>query len=205
MRVVFPDEMREIDKITVDSGVPSLILMEHAARSLFEEVVKTNALKITVFCGAGNNGGDGYALARLLKYCGFNPEVVAIYTPKTKDCRKNVQLFKNSGGLIYRFQKLSKSKLNSIISGSELIVDAIFGTGFKGKLPAEIIDLMKIVNTLGKKVLAVDTPSGVNCENGEVCPITFECFKTVTFGALKFGQLLFPSRNFLTRLYNKKH
>ncbi|MDK2951032.1 MAG: ADP-dependent NAD(P)H-hydrate dehydratase / NAD(P)H-hydrate epimerase [Kosmotogales bacterium] len=197
MRVVFPEEMREIDRITVERGVPSLILMEHAARSLFEEIVRTDVLKITILCGAGNNGGDGYALARLLKFCGFDPEVVAIYAPKTKDCKKNVQLFKNSGGSIYRFQKLSKSKLNSIINESELIVDAIFGTGFRGELPGEISELIKNINNLKKAVLAVDTPSGINCENGEVCPLTFDCHKTITFGALKFGQLLFPARNFL--------
>ena len=142
MKVAFPDQMRKIDKTIIDSGVPSLLLMEEAARSVFEEIRRFSLSNAVVLCGGGNNGGDGYTVARLLLCAGIRVKVVQCYVPSTVDCKANATLYSSLGGQIIVIGE--KTDVEELLSKADIVIDAVFGTGFHGDLEsgvAQIFDL----------------------------------------------------------------
>ena len=192
MKLVLPEKMKEIDKKTIEElGVPSLLLMESAAAAVELQVLSFSPRKILLLCGRGNNGGDAYAAGRKLLARGLEVSALSLGMPVTKEARLNYRLFKAFGGKVYKYTELTK-KTRSFISEHDLILDGLFGVGFKGSLSAEMIDLIEYVNALSAIKVAVDIPSGVDGTNGSINPIAFKANVTVTFGAGKPGHFFFP-------------
>jgi NAD(P)H-hydrate epimerase len=201
MKIVFPDEMKSIDKETIEMGVPSLVLMESASIEVMNVIKEKFGRKILILCGPGNNGGDGYALARRLTVSGYNVVAYSWKNPKTKDCIHNRDLFADIGGTIKKFDNYND--LITDIKNSEVVVDGIFGTGFKGTLPGEIIDAFNEINKHECSRVAIDISSGINGSTGEVNQAAFLADVTVTFGLPKFGHYLQPGKYYTGELIVK--
>lgn len=187
--ILTPAQMKSVDEYAINTlGVPSLQLMENAGRSVVEVaklyLKKLKKKNIVVFCGKGNNGGDGFVIARLMKEQGANVVVVLMEseTELTGDAAEN---FKKLNGIqtiqFEKFQTLKNPHCN-------LIVDAIFGTSFYGSLQGKYSDAVNWISEQKKCLkLAVDIPSGLNGETGAVASIAVKADATVTFSNPKIG------------------
>ena len=200
LRVLFPKEMKEVDEKIIRNGIPSFLLMEHAARSVAETVLEMNREPVTVLCGTGNNGGDGYALARLLRNAGIRTSIVSSGKPKTEDAILNRNLFIESAGKCFSLDEVDDGVLHSLLADSSIVIDALFGTGFSGALSGRIARLVEVVNSLECARVAVDIPSGVDGSSGRVDNLAFQAHKTVTFGAPKVGHFYYPGKHFTGEL-----
>ncbi len=183
--------MQNLDWETINRiGIPSLVLMEQAATGVAETAVKLfpSAHRILVVAGKGNNGGDGIAAARLLKVrFGREVEVFLPYGREElkEDCRVQFDIA----------QKLGIKFLSGLppLKDYNLIIDAIFGTGFKPPIKGRWVEVVNALNGSGKPVLAVDIPSGISSDGGEVVEPVVRATVTVTFALPKYGQVLFPA------------
>ena len=184
MYILTNQQMRAADEYTMKTlGVPSLLLMERAGIALADEAESMTAGKIVCVCGGGNNGGDGFVCARILKSRGREVAVVFYAEKQSADCRINMEKWVSTGGEI----------LEKIPEDVALIVDCMYGTGFRGALLDSDMGMAKEINarkTQGAKVLSADMPSGVNGENGNVEGVAVFADKTLCLGALKMGALL---------------
>lgn len=198
MKIAYPDEMRKIDLRTIEMGVPSIVLMESAAIAVASEIMKRTPKKATLLCGRGNNAGDAYAVGRHLLANNVEVFAVKLAEPSTKDCRKNYRLFRKFGGKIIKIHNLWKHW--NKVKDSDVFVDGIYGTGFKGHLSPEIVELLEAANKTHAFKVAVDIPSGVDGKNGEVRPTAFKADLTATFGLSKPGHFFYPGRAFVGRL-----
>jgi NAD(P)H-hydrate epimerase len=201
MKIVFPDEMKSIDKETIEMGIPSLVLMESASIEVMNVIKERFGRRILILCGPGNNGGDGYALARRLMVSGYDVVTYSWKNPKTEDCIHNHDLFAEIGGTIKKFDNYND--LIADIKNSEVVVDGIFGTGFKGTLPNEIIDVFNVINRHRCRRVAIDISSGINGKTGEVNQVAFLADVSVTFGLPKFGHYLQPGKYYTGELIVK--
>ncbi|MEA2067456.1 MAG: NAD(P)H-hydrate dehydratase [Thermotogota bacterium] len=201
MKIVFPDEMKSIDKETIEMGVPSLVLMESASIEVMNVIKEKFGGRVLILCGPGNNGGDGYALARRLKVSGYDVIAYSWKNPKTKNCIHNRDLFADIGGAIKKIDNFND--LIADIKNSEVVVDGIFGTGFKGTLPSKIIDVFNVINSHKCSRVAIDISSGINGNTGEVNQIAFLADVTVTFGLSKIGHYLQPGKYYTGELIVK--
>jgi ADP-dependent NAD(P)H-hydrate dehydratase / NAD(P)H-hydrate epimerase len=181
--------MRAVDRWAIEEqGVPSLELMEAAGRALAEAVAEL-ALEgpIRVVCGKGNNGGDGFVAARLLREMGFRVEVLLLWPGE--DLRGDAAVnFERCGG------DLVEGAFEGRLAGSGAIVDAIFGTGFEGEPREPAAGAVRAINGCSAPVVACDIPSGVDASTGEVAGEAVCADLTVTFHAAKVGQRIAPGK-----------
>jgi len=181
--------MRGVDRWAIEEvGVPSLGLMEAAGRALAEAVAGLAPEgPVRIVCGKGNNGGDGFVAARLLRGMGFEVEVLLLWPAEglRGDAAVN---FERSGG------ELVEGDLAGRLAGSGAVVDAIFGTGFEGAPREPAAEAISAVNGCGAPVVACDIPSGVDASSGEVEGEAVEAEVTVTFHAAKLGQRIAPGK-----------
>jgi NAD(P)H-hydrate epimerase len=204
--VMSRDEVRAFDRWAIETvGIPGMVLMENAARSC-AELIKEKLLgvakplawaakpdrKVCIFCGTGNNGGDGYVIARHLINSGFTV-VVVLCGDRNKvkgDAKTNLEILVQLGQPIEELQmtpgKIS-SQVERLAAGADMIVDALFGTGLSGHLSEEYVELIESINAAGCPVLAVDIPSGLDCDTGKVLGAAVHANYTVTFVAVKKG------------------
>ncbi len=192
------DEVRAFDAWAINElGIPGVVLMENAGRScaelIKEKLAGVSHSKVCIFCGTGNNGGDGYVIARhLLNNSGFEVTVVICgERGKIKgDAKINLDVLE---GLGQRIEKLNldgdevRSEIETFAAGADMLVDAIFGTGLSGKLNDEYKELIESINSQGCPILAVDIPSGLDCDSGEPLGVAVKASYTVTFAAIKRG------------------
>ncbi|MCD4848897.1 MAG: NAD(P)H-hydrate dehydratase [Candidatus Aegiribacteria sp.] len=190
---VTPFEMSKFDARAVKAGTPGDVLMERAgtaAAIVAMAMTQPDKGHIQVWCGPGNNGGDGLVLARQLKKRGYEVCAVLATTPGkslSHNCQSNLGRFVQSGGKV-----LAPQKLNDLPDSPALVVDSLLGTGFSGKLKDVFAECTDIIRHSHCKVLAIDTPTGVNGKTGSVDPHTPRADTTVTFAAPKAGLLLPP-------------
>ena len=187
-------QLRRLDRLaTLKYGIPSLILMENAGIACADEILKRFKLRkgsrVLIFCGPGNNGGDGFVVARQLFNKGLQPVVFTFQkeTDMKPDSRANFVIVKKLGIKIVKQARFSRKLLESYKKGAKLIVDALFGIGLSRPLSSPYSDLIPWINKAGIPVVAVDVPSGMNSDTGAV---PGECVKaglTVTFAAPKKG------------------
>ena len=176
-------------------AIPSLILMENAGRSVAEEakkMLKSRSAPILIFCGYGNNGGDGFVAARHLTNKGYKVLVILI-GPKKKMSGDTSLNFKIITKMKIRIKKITNGRqINSVfkkLKKPQLIIDAIFGIGVKDRLNNFYCQLIEKINSLPTPVLSVDIPSGLDADMGRALPISIEAKKTVTMGMIKRGFL----------------
>jgi hydroxyethylthiazole kinase-like uncharacterized protein yjeF len=181
-------QMNEADRLTMAAGTPGSLLMQRAGEAVAREVARRWARPrpITVLCGPGNNGGDGFVAAIALAQSGWPVRVGLLGELRT--LRGDAQLYAKrwSGGI---------EPLNAqVIEGAELVVDALFGSGLSRPLDAQAIDTLALATRRGVPLIAVDVPSGVMGDSGESLGAA-AAVCTVTFAGKKPGHLLLPGRD----------
>lgn len=200
MLVVTSDEMRNIEKKAIESGSTYLGLMEKAGGSVAEkaaEIINAEKLRnVVILCGKGNNGGDGFVAARFLSSEDCNITVIlADGEPKTADAKLNFDLMPQNVKTISYISE--KQNCIDSIKNADILLDAIYGIGFKGALKPEMHELSGYYNGNEKAVkIAVDLPSGIVCDTGEIINGCFNADYTVTFTLLKPLHILYPSMDF---------
>lgn len=196
-RVMSRDEVRAVDRWAIEAvGVPGVVLMENAGRSCAErareELRGVAEPRVCVFCGTGNNGGDGYVIARHLRNVGVKV-AVAVCGDRAKirgDARTNLDILERLGCAAEVLRPDGPdpaAAVRALAGGANLVVDALFGTGLQGPLRAEYRTLVEAINALGVPILAVDIPSGLDCDTGEPLGTAIRAACTVTFVAVKRG------------------
>lgn len=180
--------MREADARTIAAGTPGLVLMERAGEAVARAAAGISGVPgpVLVLCGPGNNGGDGFVAARLLVERGYAVTVALL--GRREDLRGDAAAMAGrwAGEIIPATQ--------TRIEGAGLVVDALFGSGLARDLGGEASDLVEKVNASARPVLAVDLPSGIDGDTGEVRGAAVRAMRTVTFATRKPGHLLFPGR-----------
>lgn len=191
-RSVTAEEMRRLDqKASEDFGIPSLLLMENAGRGIAELIFNLRtARRILILCGKGNNGGDGFVIARHLSNRGLSVKIVLCADPA-----------KLSGDTKINFDIVSKMKIPcTVISdhfeenrlavdfqNADLIVDALFGVGLNAPLVGLCAKVVTLLNHSGREVLSVDIPSGLHADTGQALGVAVVARMTATLGLPKKG------------------
>ncbi len=200
MKVVTADEMRSIDRRTIDEyGVTSSVLMERAGLAVAERIRGLfEKRKVIVIAGGGNNGGDGIGVARNLFNWGWNVRVLLLLRENkfSQDCRTQYMTAKKM-----KVPMEFRSDISGADLHSALIVDAIFGTGINKEVKAPVSDIISFLNRSGVPVLSVDIPSGISADNGRVMGEAVRAEYTVTFGLPKVGHFLYPGAEHTGKLF----
>jgi NAD(P)H-hydrate epimerase len=187
LRYVTPDEMQRIDAFAIDTvGIPGVVLMENAGRAAFEQAYIGLAGKnapALVLCGRGNNGGDGFVIARHLLNNRIETDVYVVGAlSKIKgDAGVNLRILKRMGVPIRRVTKKSLPELRRKVKQAGLIVDALLGTGLSGEVTGMFHEIISLINGAGRPVLSVDIPSGLDGITGKPLGIAIVANATVTF------------------------
>jgi NAD(P)H-hydrate epimerase len=187
------DEVRAIDRRAIEEfGVPGVVLMENAGRGAAELLISLGVPGlVTICCGKGNNGGDGFVIARHLDNRGVPVRVFLFAKPEelTGDALINYRIIAKSGLpiTIYPDASFDDRALSGELARSAWIVDALFGTGLTGAVRPPFQRVIATINASKARVLAVDIPSGLDCDTGEPLGPTVRADHTVTFVAMKKG------------------
>ncbi len=203
MRVLSAAQMREADRRTIeDIGIPSLVLMENAGRQVVAamEAIHTDLLdrQVAVLCGRGNNGGDGFVVARTLVQRGVDVSVFLIgqVADVRGDARVNLDILGRLGLTVVEVADGQAWELHlSEVRDCTLIVDAIFGTGLNAPVRGLIESVITDVNASGIPVVAIDLPSGLSADSCDLIGESIDAGTTVTLGAPKLPLVLPPAEN----------
>ncbi len=195
--VATPDQVRAMDAHTIEElGVSSMALMELAGRGVSAEVarwVRRDARQeVCVFAGRGNNGGDGYVVARHLHLSGFPVRVVGMGGEHSPDCATNRAVAEKLG------IEITEEAPKHLEGG--LVVDALLGTGLKENLRGGVLERVAAINALECPVIAVDMPTGICGETGRVLGDAVRADATVAIGRAKLGALGSPGADFVGEL-----
>jgi NAD(P)H-hydrate epimerase len=185
-------QVRSIDaKAIAEYGLPGIVLMENAGRGAAEILVELDAHGPVVICaGKGNNGGDGFVIARHLELFGVETRVLLFCDPHelAGDAATNFHVLVRAQ---QRLDVLGKSPdaaaLDQKLSAADWIVDALLGTGMQGSIREPYLAVIEAINRSGKKVFAVDLPSGMDCDTGQPLGACIRADHTATFVARKIG------------------
>lgn len=191
--------MKNLDTAAIDRfAIPGIVLMENAAAAVVQVIGSTFALteesKCVIVCGKGNNGGDGFAVARHLNRLGVDVNLACFFDTSrlAADALTNYQI---AGKL--NIPKISDIQdLELALADADFVVDALYGIGFRGRLRGDDQRIADTVNRFGKYVFAVDIPSGLNADTGKVTGSPIKADKTITFTAYKPAQFLFPAADY---------
>jgi len=195
--VMSREQVRAFDRWAIETlGISGVVLMENAGRSC-AELIKSRLAgiarpKVCIFCGAGNNGGDGYVIARHLLNSDFRVTVIVVGDRnKIKgDAKINLDILDRLGQPIELLNLADKdiaSRVKALAGGVDMLVDSIFGTGLDRQLSNEYQQLIGSINTQDCPILAVDIPSGLDCDSGRPLGAAIRADYTVTFAAVKTG------------------
>lgn len=189
--------MREIDKYCIETlKIPGIVLMENAALKVLKNLDLENNNSFAVICGKGNNGGDGFAIARHLQALDKKIEVFLI-GPKegmSEDCNINYTILKNMGVTISKIDNLEDiHELRDSVARCEVTIDAVFGTGLSKNVDGIYDTVISIINENSMNTVAIDVPSGFNSDTGKVKGNCVKAHKTITFQLYKKGFLNYES------------
>lgn len=200
LKACYASQMRSIDKAAEQVGkIPGIVLMENAAMACVRELERDFDLagkSVAIFCGSGNNGGDGLAIARHLYNMGVKVKVYLVGGIEfSGDAKINFDIV--NGTDIAVDTVTDTDAFSYVIRSYDIIIDAILGTGIQGDVRAGIFDIIKLINENARYVLSVDVPSGIDSDSGKICGICVNADKTVTFGAYKTGMFFYPAADCL--------
>jgi hydroxyethylthiazole kinase-like uncharacterized protein yjeF len=205
VKIVTAQQMRELDRRAIqERGIPGLTLMENAGRAAAEAAARmTEAYPdrpIVIVCGPGNNGGDGFVVARRLREVGR--EVAVFLAAKagdvSGDARTNLDRLAQDGVNVTEVADVEP--VTQACCGAALVVDALLGTGLSGKVHGLPGQLIEAINRLCQRVLAVDIPSGLHADSGEPLGLAVRAEETVTMGLPKIGLFLYPGMDYAGRV-----
>jgi hydroxyethylthiazole kinase-like uncharacterized protein yjeF len=198
MIVVTAAEMRALDRWTIEHGTPGRVLMERAgagAARVLRDRLRRPRGPVVVVCGRGNNGGDGFVVARHLRRARVPVEVwlAAPAADVRGDAARMLAAWRRSGGTVHDADRpAGQETLARRLAGAGAIVDALFGTGLDAPLAGAARALVEAINGCGAPVLAVDLPSGLSADTGLPLGAAVRATVTATFGFPKVGQLTYP-------------
>lgn len=191
MRYLSAEESRNVDWLAKSQGhIMGIVLMENAGRGIAEILLAENPKgKVVICCGRGNNGGDGFVIARHLNAAGVDVQVLLFADPKelVGDACMNHAIIAHSDIPMKVLTSPSAENLKNIFKDAVWIVDALVGTGQKGSLRTPLDLVVRQINQSGVKVLAVDLPSGLDADTGIASDPTIKATITATMVTLKPG------------------
>ncbi|BDW95844.1 bifunctional NAD(P)H-hydrate repair enzyme [Thalassospira tepidiphila] len=185
--ILTTDQMYEADRRTIEGGIPGDVLMQNAGRAVFEEIIRHwSPRSVSVLCGPGNNGGDGFAIAKLLRDEGWSVRLGLM--GDVADLKGDAALH------AARWEGANELLSPALVVGADLVVDCIFGAGLARAITGDIAELVTTINSSPCSVVAVDVPSGVDGNSGMVLGVAVKADLTVTFCRAKPGHYLLPGR-----------
>ena len=189
-------EMKNWEKQAMEKyKIPSLLLMERAAESVVNEIFSGSydLKKILIACGTGNNGGDGLAIARILKLKGCQVDVcvVGALDKMSQEAKQQLEMYQAISGNFVTAPAYDEYTV---------IVDAVFGIGCNREITGIAAEVIEAINETHAKIIAVDVPSGVSSDTGKICGAAVYADVTVTFFTEKLGMMLYPGRDFCGRI-----
>ncbi|HEX9137853.1 MAG TPA: NAD(P)H-hydrate epimerase, partial [Nitrospirota bacterium] len=197
MKIVTAEQIKSIDRRAIkDLGIPGPVLMENAGAAVMVEMEKffpnLAGMKVGIICGKGNNGGDGLALARRLNIHGVPVRValLASFGAVTGDAKINLSILRKMGVEIA--QNASTHAISDLIAWSDILVDALIGVGLSASLKGIYAFAVELMNASGRPLVAIDIPTGINADTGEVMGSAVKADLTVTMALLKRGIVLHP-------------
>jgi hydroxyethylthiazole kinase-like uncharacterized protein yjeF len=208
MRVVTGVEMAGIDRVAIeDIGIPGVVLMENAGRGA-TEVMKQSfpnlaRWRVVILAGGGNNGGDGFVIARHLWQQKVKVNVCCLKKPEDYrgDALINLEIVRRLGVPLEIITEADgAAALREKLASADLVVDAILGTGLSAPVQGFYREVIELINGLGRPVFAVDLPSGLDAGTGLPLGPCIQASVTATFGLAKVGQLVTPGCSFVGRL-----
>jgi len=201
LKILTGKQMREVDRKAVEElKIPGILLMENAGRAVYDlirEIIdssENDSPSVLVICGKGNNGGDGFVTARHLTENNIQTTVVSLFKKDnlSGSALINHGILENFTEIIYS-EEIGLEKLTELISASTIIVDAILGTGLSSPVKGTVKEIINAVNQYTEGiVIAVDIPSGVYADTGQIPGTATVADYTVTFHSLKHGLILHP-------------
>lgn len=203
VKVVYAEEMRAIDRKAIEEyGIPGIVLMENAGLrtvEVIEEILGDPAGKqVVILAGRGNNGGDGFVIARHLWNAGVQVSTFMVGDPDqlTPDAHLNYSILTRMQVPLYVLQtEQDMNRFTLVLLSADLVVDALYGVGFKGSLNEFETQVAKLINWSLLPVVAVDIPSGVEADTGRIYGEAIQAHHTVTYGLPKVGLLLEPGKS----------
>lgn len=198
MQILSLSEMKKAENKAIKSYIPSLLLMESAAEKVVKiaerQIEDIENKRVIVVCGDGNNGGDGFAIAR--KMFNLSKKVDILF------CGNRLKLSSDSSINLEIAEKMGiKFIEESDFKEYDIVIDAIFGTGVSRKIEGKVKEIIEKVNSAEKFVIAVDIPSGIICDTGEVAGTAIKADITVTFHRAKPAHYLYPGREMSGSVY----
>ncbi len=200
MHVANASQMRALDRAAIEeAGIAGIDLMEHAGRETADYILRTfpdaASGQVTVLCGRGNNGGDGFVIARRLHQAGVR--VCAVLATACErvlgDARINLEAFRSLGGRIVEVvSEQGLPRIGSDLARASLIVDALLGTGLSNEVTGLYASVIEAAAAHTAPVVAVDIASGIDASTGRVLGCALRAHSTCTFGLPKYGHLLYP-------------
>src|SRR5512133_1007564 len=205
MKVVSAHAMQEIDKRAIDEfGVSGLTLMENAGRGCVDEIISHfgDTGRAVIVSGKGNNGGDGYVIARLLDQRGWDIIVYVMAGRDTIGGDAAINLEKLPLDMVHYCP--DEGQLTALLMGNipqtDVIVDALLGTGLQNDISGVFMEAITLMNAAGRPIVAVDIPSGIHGTTGRVLGAAVRATITVTFAFAKLGHVLYPGAGYTGRL-----
>jgi len=204
MKVVTAEEMRRIDEKTIEEyGVPGVVLMERAGLAVALRIKEIFGRKrVLVVSGSGNNGGDGFVVARNL--CEEGWDVRVFLTSKPEDLKGDALLHykiaKKYGVPIFPVRQLLTHH-SSLVTKHSIFIDALLGTGLSKNVTGLLSEVIHLINKINLAVISVDIPSGISSDNGQIMGEAVKADYTVTFGLPKRGHLLYPGAECTGKLF----
>lgn len=197
MKVVTAQQMQHIDRVTIEQyGIPGEVLMALAGKAVYDYVLKNvNASKVAVFCGVGNNGGDGYVTAYLLsQYMHVHVFIAGTIEKLTPSAKIYYDVCRNAG-LPMTF--LSEEVIKALdLHTFDIVIDALTGTGFSGQPKGLLQKLINLINDSHKMIIAIDMPSGLPADGAIDSETIVKAHTTITMGLPKVNLATYPGKYF---------
>ena len=203
--VLSRERIREVDRLAIEQyGMTGLVLMENAGRGCVDLLCELGIDgTVLIACGRGNNGGDGFVMARHLDQRGHRVRV-ALFCPSDRlqgDARSNFQILQRCDVPIIPFNSADDRRLDGLLEGAGWIVDALLGTGARGGPRPPLDWLIRRLNDYPARRMAVDIPSGLDCDSGQAAQVTFRADHTCSFVAEKPGFAVAGARGYLGQVH----
>lgn len=190
--IVTQNEMKQYDETTIHRfGMPAMTLMERAALSVILHVQCTDRERILVLCGSGNNGGDGFCVARLLLLAGKRVQVLFTGNREhlSESCKSQWEIYERYAKICGQTEPVVTTWQDA---SYDIIIDSIFGVGLNRDITGKAAEIIQAANACDAYRIAVDIPSGIDADTGQVHGCAFRADETVTFAFVKRGLLLYP-------------
>lgn len=207
MEILTDKQMQEVDRRAMEElKMPGLILMENAGNRVFQEIAAVNSLpgkKILIACGGGNNGGDGFVIARHLAAAGAKVAVLALAAREKYrgDAAVNLNLLNHTPlNLDFILKETDLARVDFYLEGASLVVDSLLGTGLSQEVHGLYKEVIDKINLFSGRVIATDIPSGINASTGAVMGVAVKASLTVTFAFPKRGLFFYPGREYCGKI-----